>query len=104
MRAFGSHSVCALLHRLPKQSAHAFSIRLQTVRAFSAQPNQMYGEKQSQQAWFQHLLKLSLGLGTGTGLLASYVAFSSSECEQQASAGQTKVSNSSLFQPATLKL
>lgn len=97
MRAFGSLVSCALLHRLPKQSAHKGSIQLQIVRAFSAQPNQTAGENQSQQTWLQHLVNVSLGLGTGAGLLAAYGAFNSSRCEQQASAGQTQVSNSSLF-------
>ena len=95
MRAFGNLGSCALLHRLPKQSAHKSSIQLHTVRAFSALPHQTAGDKQ--QTWLQHLVNISLGVGAGAGLLAAYGAVNSSRCEQQASAGQTQVSNSSWF-------
>ncbi len=96
MRALGSLNV-ALLKQLPQAQRSIAAARgfpthsFHLARAFSAVPSQIGTEKHSQQAWTQHLLKVGLGLGAGAGLFAAYGGVTSSQCEQQASAGQTKV-------------
>jgi len=94
MRTLGRSLKSALLHQLPQaqRAASAAPSQNQFIRTLSVLPSQAGAEKQHKQAWTQHLLRVGLGLGAGASLFAAYGGFSSSQCEQQASAGQTKVS------------
>ena len=93
MRASGGLK-SALFHRLSqaqRSAAPAFPSRSsQLLRGFSVVPNQTGTDKEFQRAWMHTILKVGVGVSAGIGLAASG-AFSFSQCEQQASAGQTKV-------------
>ena len=65
------------------------------LRAFSATPYQSESHGQTDKAWTQSLLRLGLGLGAAAGVFTACAGLQSSDCEQQASAGQTKVSSDS---------
>jgi hypothetical protein len=95
MKTLGRSLKSALLQqsRQAQRTVLAAPSQNQFIRTLSVLPSQAGAEKQHQQAWTQHLLRLGLGLGAGAGLFAAYGGFSSSQCEQQASAGQTKVSS-----------
>ena len=67
---------------------HQVLDQLQHLRAVFAASASTYTEQQSQQGWSSHLVKLGLGVGLATGVFA---ANGISQCEQKASAGQTKV-------------
>lgn len=96
MKTLGRSLKSALLHqsRQVQRTASAVPSQNQLIRTLSVLPSQAGPEKQHKQAWTQHLLRLGWGLGAGASLFAAYGGFSSSQCEQQASAGQTKTAQS----------